>query len=114
MRAIALVSIVVTSFFVIPACTNTDRPRMLFSCSDPAPLNGPADPAARGFIVSYHDGADAQAETDRLAVKCGFQFDHVFLVSPGFSAQLDPAQLDCVRCDSAVAMVSYDHQIFPS
>ncbi len=97
------------------ACSNESRPRVLALCENPAPLTGEPEPGVSGYIVSFHDGADAEAETTRVEAQCGFEARSVFQVpSPGFSADLSPAALDCVRCEPVVRSVAPNRPIFPA
>lgn len=76
---------------------------------DAAPLLGSPDPAARGYIVVYHDGTDADAVTDALAAAHGFVPKHVFRHALlGFAAELSEDAVDAIRRDPAVKYVEHD------
>ncbi len=81
-------------------------------CDDPAPLLGAPDPEAPGYIVTFHDGVDAQQETERLAALYGFRPRHVYRFTlRGFSAELSPESLESLRCEPAVKSVRYDSSV---
>jgi hypothetical protein len=86
------------------------RPRV--PCEHPAPLVGKADPAAPGYIVTFHDDVDAQRETDRLAALHGFTPRHVYRHAVrGFSAELPPEVVERLRCEPAVKAVRHDSSV---
>lgn len=77
--------------------------------TEPAPLLGRADAAARGCIVVYRDGTDPDAVTDALAAAHGFAPKHVFRHALlGFSAELSDDALEAVRRHPAVKYVEHD------
>lgn len=78
------------------------------ACLRPAPLEGRPDPRAPGYVVRYHDGVDAAAETSRLAQRHGFRPDVVYRTLPGFAAELSAAALAGVRCEASVKRVAHD------
>jgi hypothetical protein len=68
-----------------------------------APLLGSPDPAARGYIVVYHDGTDPDAVTDALIAAHGIAPRHVFRAAlPGFAAELSDDALAAVRRHPAI------------
>jgi hypothetical protein len=76
---------------------------------DAAPLLGHPDPAAGGFIVVLHDGADVDAVLGSLAEAHGVVPVHVYRSALlGFSAALDADALDAVRRHPAVRYVEHD------
>ena len=81
-------------------------------CESPAALLGEFDPAAPGYIVVYREGVDAAGETDRLAMKYGFQPRFVYThVLGGFSAELTPQTVAAVRCEATVDYVQFAHRM---
>ena len=79
------------------------------SCSSPAPLLGHFDRRAPGFIVVFDSGVDASAEVRRLADLYGFTPRHVYTHAlQGFSAELTPATLAAIRCETSVNYASFD------
>lgn len=84
------------------------------ACANPAPLDGSYDPAAPGYIVMFRAGTDAAAETARLAQKYGFTTGPALEILPGFSAELTPAALAGVRCESTVLRVTYNSAVAPT
>lgn len=77
-------------------------------CSDPAPLNGSPLSISPKYIVQYNDGVDAVRETQVLAGRYGFEPTSVYEQIGEFSADLNPTQLQGVRCASSVEAVSYN------
>jgi len=96
------------AMFLLAACAERGGSGGLFTCSDPAPLNGTAVGISPKYLVQYHDGVDAKGETQRLAGLYGFEPHDVYEATRGFSADLDPTQLQGVRCASSVEAVYYN------
>lgn len=71
-------------------------------------VQGTFNPAAPGFIVSYKSGVDPIATTADLEAKYAFAAKHIYTALPGFAAQLSNTAVAGVRCESAVASMSYD------
>lgn len=71
-------------------------------------VRGRFDPAAPGFIVSYHNGVDPVATTARLATKYAFTAKHVYAVLPGFAAELSDRAVVGIRCEPEVAAIEHD------
>jgi hypothetical protein len=91
--------------------TSPDAPFALLqpSCLSPAPVSGEFDPRAPGFIVVFDSGVDASVETPRLAGLYEFTPRHVFTHAlQGFSAELTPATLAAIRCETSVNYASFD------
>jgi hypothetical protein len=80
------------------------------SCAEPAPFRNRYDPKGKGYIVIFHDGTDARAETHRLADTYRFALRHVFTGRSlqGFSAEMSPSALAAVRCDKKVEYVEFN------
>ena len=82
------------------------------SCFSPAPVLGQFDPQAPGFIVVFDSGVDASAEAPRLGGLYGFTPQYVFTHAlQGFSAQLTPATLAAIRCETSVDYASFDARV---
>jgi hypothetical protein len=111
-RSVSWLVAFVLSFLV--QCGDSDRTSLFMRCDDPAPLLGEpeSEPVSPAYIVGYHEGVDAVAETQRLSAAYGFEPESVFQVSPGFAADLDPVQLAQVRCESTVDHVSHTREIY--
>ncbi len=78
-------------------------------CSDSAPLLGTFDPAAPGYIVRFRDSVNADSEATLLAERYGFTVQSVYQVTiKGFAAQVSRPTVAVLRCEPAVASVSYD------
>jgi hypothetical protein len=77
-------------------------------CDPPAPLTGQYDPRAPGFIVSFHDEYDADAETMRLAGIYGFVPTYISERPPMFAAEMSFRTLLAVRCEASVGAVEYN------
>jgi hypothetical protein len=77
----------------------------LVSCVE---VQGTFNPAAPGVIVMYKGGTDPVATTRRLETKYEFSANYVYTSLGGFAAELSNAALLGVRCEPAVATVSYD------
>ena len=78
-------------------------------CAHAAPLLGKYDPRAPDYIVVYIDFVDSIAETDRLAALYDFIPKYVWPVGlRGFVAELMPAVVEELRCESRVKSVSHD------
>jgi hypothetical protein len=101
---------VTAALLVLSACEDALAPvaEPEPACTDPAPLVGEYDPRAPGYLVMFHSGIDAAAETERLAIKYGFEPRYVFPVTSGFSADLDSATLAALRCEPTVSYVAYN------
>ena len=81
-------------------------------CENPARLLGQFDPQAPRYIVVYRDGVDAGAETDRLAIKYGFQPRFVYTHAlGGFSAELTPSVVAALRCEATVDYMEFVQRI---
>ena len=94
--------------------TSPDAPFALLqpSCLSPAPVSGQSDPRAPGFIVVFDSGVDASAEAPRLASLYEFTPRHLFThVLQGFSAELTPATLAAIRCETSVDYVSFNGRV---
>ena len=77
--------------------------------TEPAPLHGSPNAAARGYIVVFRDGTDPDAVTDALAAAHGFAPTHVYRHALlGFSAALADDALEAVRRHPAVKYVEHD------
>jgi len=95
------------------ACRSSDS--LGPQCLAPAPLLGQANPAAPGFIVVFHGQVDAQAETQRLALRYGFTPTHVYTAAlKGFSAQLSPVLVARLRCETSVSYVEFNSLVGPA
>ena len=79
-------------------------------CQKPAPLGGQAHPAARGYIVVYHDSVDVMHEMSRLAGLYGVSPQHLYkgTLLKGFAAALTSSQLDLLRCQPSVSYIEHD------
>jgi hypothetical protein len=78
-------------------------------CASPAPLLGTPNPAAPGIIVSYRSSVDPVTETARLAALYGFTPSHVYAYAiKGFAADVPPATVADLRCETTVSFVEYD------
>ena len=95
---------------VLSACGDdvAPSPEPPAECTNPAPLLGEHDPRAPGFIVMFHSGVDAQAETQRLAAKYDFAPNYVFRTLPGFSAALELSTVAGIRCEESVSLVEHN------
>jgi len=94
--------------------TSPDAPFALLqsSCLSPAPVLGQFDPRAPGFIVVFDSGVDASAEALRLGGLYGFTPHHVFTHAlQGFSAELTPATLAAIRCETSVNYASFNARV---
>lgn len=78
-------------------------------CADSVPLLGTYNPAAPGYMVEFRDSVDAAAEAALLADRYGFTVQSLYQAAPkGFAAQLSPATVAVLRCESAVASIEHD------
>ena len=94
------------------ACDNAISPDQP-PCDHPAPLNGTYDAAAPGFIVQYHGGVDAVAETKILAAKYNFTPTFVWTSAlQGFAAQMSTQAVAGVRCEASVLEVEHDGRAY--
>ena len=82
------------------------------ACLSPAPVLGQFDPRAPGFIVVFDSGVDASAEAPRLGGLYGFLPHYVFTHAlQGFSAELTPATLAAIRCETSVSYASFNARV---
>jgi len=109
------IAFVVGLMMVVSSCSGEshDLPVALEPCDEPVPVTGNQNPGALGYVVGLHEGADAEAESQRLSDECSFTVDHVNTSGPSFIAQLDVVALGCVRCDRQVVSVYGDMIIHP-
>jgi hypothetical protein len=93
--------LVVVAALAWPLAACSSNPSSGPSCTDPAPLAGTFDPRAPGYIVQFHDGVDATAETARLEGAYGFTAAAGYTSAlDGFAANLDDDVRDSLRCES--------------
>jgi len=94
--------------------TSPDAPFALLqpSCVSPAPVLGQFDPRAPAIIVVFDSDVDASAEAARLGGLYGFTSRFVFTHAlQGFSAELTPATLAAIRCETSVNYASFDARV---
>lgn len=94
--------------------TSPDAPFALLqpSCLNPAPVLGQFDARAPGFIVVFDSGVDASAEAARLAGLYRFTPRYVYTSAlQGFSAELTPATLAAIRCETSVDYAAFDTRV---
>jgi hypothetical protein len=78
-------------------------------CSTPLLVRGKyIPPLAPSYFVGFGGGLDALTEAGRLAGRYGFTVYQVSTAAPkGFTAQLTPAQLMVLQCESSVDSIAY-------
>ncbi len=99
----------------LEACLGLSGSGLRPPCEHPAPLLGKPDPAAPGYLVVFHEGVQARAETDRVAARYGFRPIHVYEHAlRGFSADLTPAVVANLRCEANVRYIEYNATVSAS
>jgi len=69
----------------------------------------------RGFIVTYKEGIDAVATTERYAKKYSFRPRSVYTQAlSGFAADLSQRALNGISCESEVLRIEPDAQMKPA
>ena len=114
MKARLVGVLAVLSFGCQEGITSPDAPFQLLqpSCLSPAPVLGQFDRRAPGFIVVFDSGVDTSAEAQRLGGLYGFTPRHVFAHAlQGFSAELTPATLAAIRCETSVNYASFNARV---
>jgi hypothetical protein len=96
-----------------PSAEATAKQASPMQCATPAPLSGLFNSCAPGYLVQFHDGVDAEAETQRLASFHGFEPYAVFTLAVlGFASQLSPALREAIRCEPSVKIVEYEAVVY--
>jgi hypothetical protein len=116
MRALLVGVLAVLSVGCQETITSPDALFVLLQppCVRPAPVLGQFNARAPGFIVVFEGGVDASAEAPRLAGLYRFTPEFVFTHAlQGFSAELTPATLAAIRCETSVSYASFNGVVSP-
>lgn len=107
-----LIVLVLPLLFTMPACDDHST-SPTNSC---APLYGEFDPAATSYmvVVSYNDGIDHVAETNRLKDIYTLSNLKVYEFVPAFAAEITPEVLSAIRCEESIASVNENIPIPPA
>jgi hypothetical protein len=102
-----IVLLIVLSLLLLTGCgAQESKPTGL--CENPAPVLGEYDPDAPGYMVLFHDGIDAEEETNRLATLYGFQPTYILENSPVFAATFSTDVLEHLRCEPSIKSITHD------